>query len=190
MIEKIVLTNFQCHEKLVLNLDPGINVIVGESDQGKSAIIRALYWVSQNSPSGDSFIHWDAEECSVFIKANKSKIKKIKGKKQNTYLVDDQEFNAFGQNVPEEVTQALKLYPINFQRQLDQPYWFMETPGALTKKLNEMINLAQIDDVMASAAKKTKQSKTILANDEQRLKEATAELESNAWIPEFVEAGE
>lgn len=55
-ITKIVLENFQSHKYNEFNLDKGLNVFVGETRQGKSAILRAFYWVYENKPSGKSFI--------------------------------------------------------------------------------------------------------------------------------------
>ena len=44
-IKKIILQNFQSHKYSIVELDEQLNVIVGPSDSGKSAIIRALKWV-------------------------------------------------------------------------------------------------------------------------------------------------
>ena len=44
MIDKIKIENIQSHKNTELNLSNGINVIVGSSNNGKSAILRALYW--------------------------------------------------------------------------------------------------------------------------------------------------
>jgi exonuclease SbcC len=52
MITQLNITNFQSHVKSVLKLSPGINVICGPSDSGKSAIIRGLRWVIENQPTG------------------------------------------------------------------------------------------------------------------------------------------
>ncbi|MFR9297315.1 MAG: AAA family ATPase, partial [Aedoeadaptatus pacaensis] len=43
-IEKIILVNFQSHVYSELSLSRGVNVIVGPSDSGKTAIMRALRW--------------------------------------------------------------------------------------------------------------------------------------------------
>lgn len=55
-IKKIVLENFQSHKYNEFELNDGLNVFVGETRQGKSAILRAFYWVYENKPSGKSFI--------------------------------------------------------------------------------------------------------------------------------------
>lgn len=48
IIEKIVLENFQSHERSEYELKQGLNVFMGKSSSGKSAIQRALAWVYEN----------------------------------------------------------------------------------------------------------------------------------------------
>lgn len=47
-IEKIVLENFQSHQYSEYELQKGLNVFIGKSSSGKSAIQRALAWVYEN----------------------------------------------------------------------------------------------------------------------------------------------
>jgi predicted phosphodiesterase len=76
-LERLVLENFQSHLRTELKLVPGLNVILGESNQGKSAIIRALHWLlfneppcysgcrsSESAPEAD-FVRADSEFCRV-----------------------------------------------------------------------------------------------------------------------------
>lgn len=44
-LRRLVLENFQSHAYTELELASGLNVILGESNQGKSAIVRALRWL-------------------------------------------------------------------------------------------------------------------------------------------------
>jgi exonuclease SbcC len=55
MIDSLSIQNFQSHEKTELEFDEGINIIIGQSDSGKSAILRALNWVVNNKPNGEAF---------------------------------------------------------------------------------------------------------------------------------------
>jgi len=45
MINSLTIQNFQSHKNTTLEFDNGINIIIGQSDSGKTAIIRALNWV-------------------------------------------------------------------------------------------------------------------------------------------------
>ena len=55
MITKIEIKNFQSHKHTVIDFSNGVNVIIGSSDCGKSAIIKAMRWCITNSPAGNSF---------------------------------------------------------------------------------------------------------------------------------------
>ena len=66
-IKNLRIINFQSHKNTTMNFSNGLNVIVGESDVGKTAIIRALKWVLFNEPKGASFINRDSDECIVEI---------------------------------------------------------------------------------------------------------------------------
>ena len=48
MIKSLHIQNFQSHKKTTLKFHKGINVVIGQSDSGKSAIIRALNWTINN----------------------------------------------------------------------------------------------------------------------------------------------
>jgi Calcineurin-like phosphoesterase. len=47
-ITKIVLENFQSHEYTEIDCSPKLNVFVGKSRQGKTAILRALSWIYED----------------------------------------------------------------------------------------------------------------------------------------------
>lgn len=51
-ISKVILENFQSHKYTELDLSKGFNVLIGESRQGKSAVIRAIRWVFENKVPG------------------------------------------------------------------------------------------------------------------------------------------
>ncbi len=56
-IKKVRIQGFQSHLDSTFTLSPGLNVITGPSDAGKTAIIRALRWLAFNEPQGEAFIH-------------------------------------------------------------------------------------------------------------------------------------
>ena len=69
MLSCLSIENFQSHEHSFLEFSKGINVITGSSDSGKTAILRALYWIIWNRPQGDSFKSWwgGDTKCSLVI---------------------------------------------------------------------------------------------------------------------------
>jgi DNA repair exonuclease SbcCD nuclease subunit len=58
-ITKIEAENFMSYKNLDLDLDPGLNTIRGESNTGKTSILRLIKWVQYGEPRGSDFIsHW------------------------------------------------------------------------------------------------------------------------------------
>lgn len=55
-VKSIDIENFQSHENTHIDFDMGLNIIIGESNNGKSSILRAMDWVVDNQPLGTDFI--------------------------------------------------------------------------------------------------------------------------------------
>ena len=147
MIQELKIRNFQSHRKSVLKFHEGVNVITGSSDCGKSAIIRALKWLVWNRPGGDAFRSNWGGDTNVSIKLDDgTKIYRSKGS-VNLYEVNDTEFTAFGQDVPEEIQQLLNLTEVNIQQQLDSPFLLTETPGNVASHFSKV---ARIDKINAT----------------------------------------
>ncbi len=146
MIQKLRIRNFQCHKRLDLDLDPGVNAVVGPSDVGKSAIIRALYWLAFNEPGGTAFrSHWGGRTVVDAVLDDGTVVRRVRSDKDNFYQVGEQKYRGFGRKVPQEVQRALNLTDLNFHRQLDSPFLLADTPTQVAKRLNSIANLEAVD---------------------------------------------
>ena len=56
-IQEVTIEGYQSHTNSTFRLSPGLTVITGPSDAGKTAIIRALRWFAFNEPTGEAFLH-------------------------------------------------------------------------------------------------------------------------------------
>ena len=54
-IQEVTIEGYQSHTNSTFRLSPGLTVITGPSDAGKTAIIRALRWFAFNEPTGEAF---------------------------------------------------------------------------------------------------------------------------------------
>lgn len=178
MVKSLKIQNFQSHKDSTFNFSNGVNVIVGQSDSGKSSIIRALNWVVFNRPSGDSFKRYGSKKTSVDIDG----IVRAKGKYNSYAIADNEPFKAFGQNVPDEIRSILNLDPINFQFQHDPPFLLSQSPGEVAKYLNEIVSLEKIDDSLAHANKRIKQVKNNIDYKEEEISQLETELVEYNWI--------
>lgn len=143
MINQLRIINFQSHKDTTLNFSPEVNVIIGPSDSGKTAIIRTIKWVSRNRPSGEAFRSRWGGDTEVHL-TTETTISRIRGKK-NMYLINDTPLEAFKSDVPIEVQDNLKLGEINLQSQLDSPFLLSSTPSEVAQHFNKVANLSEID---------------------------------------------
>lgn len=184
LLHSIRLINFQKHEDTKIVLDRGITSIEGRTDVGKSSILRALRWVCLNDFGGDEFIREGATQTEVHLvfAENKTRyvVKRVKGGRENVYYLDDKEFKAFGQSVPKEIATLLRVSDINFQAQHDAPFWFSETAGEVSRKLNAVIDLSVIDtslSAVASALRTAQERKVFCQEQFEASKAQLSELE-------------
>jgi DNA repair protein SbcC/Rad50 len=154
MISSVKLQNFQSHKETEIQFSKGVNVIVGQSDCGKTAILRALRWVFTNRPGGDEFrSFWGGETCVTVTLTDGTIITRSKDKSNNLYTLDDTEFTAFGTDVPQEIIKALNIDEINLQGQLDAPFLLSETSGNVAQHFNKVARLDKIDKGLSAVQK-------------------------------------
>lgn len=192
MIHSLHLKNFESHRNTNLVFSKGINIITGESDHGKSSIIRGLYWIKDNQPSGASMVSfWNRDKKGNPKKATFSemeingqtvtRIKSSEGVK-NGYIVGDNKLDAVGQKVPEEVTSVLNLSDINVQYQFDRPFLLDDSPLEVARFFNRTIRLDQIDRVLSKAAIMRKRLNAEIKSLEFNIDTANAQIKKFDWI--------
>jgi exonuclease SbcC len=148
MINEVELINFQKHKKSVLKFAKGLNIITGQSDQGKSAIIHSLYWLFFNKPSGTEFVNWDSNECSVKATIGNDTITRMRTNSTNSYKVNDVDFDAVRSNVPDEIREIINITETNVHLQDDAYFLLSQQPGELARMLNNVVGLTKIDSSM------------------------------------------
>lgn len=181
-IQRVQIKNFQAHRSLDLQLDPYITTILGPSDVGKSALLRAIRWVCSNKPGGKGFITKGARMAKVRIQVDGVTIERRRGPSKNEYRVDGEVFRSFSTEPPRAVTNILRIEDDQFQRQHGHAFWLELTGGALSKRLNEIIDLEVIDAALSEASKRTKSAKTVLSGYKGMLEDAQDAAKSLRWI--------
>lgn len=161
MIDQFEIVNFQAHQLSNLEFDPGVNVIQGTSNSGKSSIIRALRWLILNQPRGDSFKRHDIKKtedvAATIVKYDGTVVSRCRNSKVNEYFLEDTEkdsdlvFEALRSNVPEEISTALNLTALNIQSQFTPHFLLADTPGEVARTLNQYTGLEVIDRVLKAA---------------------------------------
>ena len=144
------IQNFQAHKDITLELGR-VTTITGATDKGKSSILRALRWLVQNRPRGYGFIRHGSKQTRVEVEVDSHTIaREREGESLNFYYLDGQKLTAFGNEVPADVADLLNMSDVNFQGQHDPPFWFMESSGEVSRRLNQIVDLSLIDSTLAS----------------------------------------
>lgn len=183
MIKSIHLKNLQSHKDSLLEFHPGVNVIVGTTDSGKSAILRGFRLVALNKPSGDGFrSHWGGDT-EVEVQTEENIVTRLKTNSKNLYIVNGEKLAAFGrEKVPEEVERALNLSNTNLQRQSDGAFLISETAGAVAAHFNSIVNLEVIGETTKKIQKLVTSAKTAIETKIEDRKTKLKELEGFEYL--------
>jgi len=184
MINKATIKNFQSLRDCSIEFSPGINTITGPSDEGKSAILRALRWALLNMPKGDHFRTFDTKKTSVELELDDGTITRIKGSSENAYVINGTTHRAFGTQPPEEALSLHNLTEINIQRQTDGYFWFSLTPAEVSKRLNDIVDLSLLDVASTNINKRQRQVNQKLKWVQERLAEAREKKKELNFIKE------
>lgn len=191
MIRKITLHNIQSHKDSELELDKGINVIIGSSNNGKSAILRGLYWAKYNRPLGiDTLLsHWaydnkgnQKDDMLVTLENEYGVVTRKRTKNDNQYIVNDKILNVVKSDIPEEVSSTLRLSDTNIQKQLDSPFLLSNTSGEVAKYFNKVVRLDVIDRVLTNAESKRRKTKNDIETTSEDIELLENKVKDFDWI--------
>ena len=203
-IKKVELHNFQSHEYTEMEFDRGLNVILGNSDVGKTAILRAIKWSLYNEPKGDYFIRQGEKDVSCKVTfSNGVIVERLKTPSKNSYfLVDasgnEMRFEGFGIDVPKEITDVTNMYKVsldnsnnktilNIAEQLDGPFLLNDQASLRASAIGRLIGVNYVDDALRTVVrdnKRTNQEIVELIKNKEDLKK---QLDEFSYIKEYKE---
>lgn len=188
MIRELRLKNFQKHKTRRIQFGPGINLIVGPTDGGKSAVFRALKWLALHGAGTQYTTHGETEmRVGVLHYDDQNQlypITRFRNTKENGYQCGDRKFVAVGNNQPEIVSQVLGLSEINFQAQHDPPFLLGMSPGQVAREINKIVDLSKIDIIQARIKSASTLVRTNLLAEEPKVAAAKTALEALEWVPD------
>ena len=156
-LKVLELKNFQKHKNLRLELSPGLNIIAGPTDSGKSSIFRAISWLLTNRPRGiDAYKTYEARgPISVVAEFDDGSVERIKGTKENSYVLiksgDATTFDCVRSDVPEEIREFLRIPGFVVQGQHDPYYLLQSSPGEIVREIQRLVDLDIISSVIQAA---------------------------------------
>ena len=197
MIKQLIIKNFQGFTYTVFDFVDGLNIIKGENNTGKSALYRALQWCLENKAKRalsriKNKRAGSEEEMSVeVIFEGGLSIKRIyldsQKEKFQGYVLKVQEtetfYNAIGNNVPEEIAELTKMSDLNFQTQHASFFLINETSGKVSKFLNDLMGLDQINKIMHQAKSVLFDTENSLNNSIKTLRKNEEEYKKLSFVP-------
>lgn len=201
MIKKITIKNRQCHADTELEFHPFVNAIIGDSDSGKTSILRNLDWIFNNENSAVRYgSYWArkkkkdklelTDEMSANIEIDEdTTTTRSRDKDNNTYTLlsagKKQLFEAVGLNVPEEITEALNISEVNFQKQRDKAFLIEEGPTEAAKFLNKTVKLDLIGEVLGRGENSRLKLNREINSLEESITEANGKIKGLSWIDDM-----
>jgi energy-coupling factor transporter ATP-binding protein EcfA2 len=184
---KLTVNNFQIHKSKTVDIPEGeTTYLEGDSDIGKSALLRAMRWIGENKPDGGSFVTFKTPRGTtslVKLEDAGHVVERERGKSKNAYRLDGETFEAFGRTVPEPVAKFLNLSPYAFQLQGEVPFLIGASPTDAAKILSDACGLGVIDTAAAfvrgkktAAEAEIRKSEILLESAQGRLTQATEQL--------------
>lgn len=155
---KVSIKDYQIIKQAVLDFEPGLTVLVGPSNNGKSSIVKAIKAALYTEP-GSTPIRHGAKFYLVGIQDNGHVIAYQKKDGSSKYLVDGKSYSKFGVNTPEEVSNALNIkelvlngnkVQLNFWDQMDKPFLLDKSAGELFKFIVDSGENDQLSSVLKS----------------------------------------
>lgn len=170
MLKKLTVQNFQSHENTEIIFSPKVTVITGKSQSGKTAILRALNWLINSRPRGFRFhSHFADDPTRIELEVDNKLIVHEKSKTKEKYnLIKNIALGFIGSEVPDEIINLLNFTEINMQGQLDQPFLITSSPGEITRVINRVTKLDEVDDWIRNVTSQvnTANSQISLVQDE------------------------
>lgn len=188
MIKKVNIHAFQCWEEQTLDFHNGVNIIAGTSDNGKSALLRAIIWCLTNRPLGKSFVTNGCKEgeCAVEIEFDDCVVERQLGK-DGGYTLDGEKYKAVGKQVPDDVASAMNIQPVNIQQQHDPPFLLSESSAEVARRLNEVADLQLIDLSLSNAKKAVTNTTKAIERTESNAAKYRVDLEEYEDLDELLE---
>jgi DNA repair exonuclease SbcCD ATPase subunit len=179
----------------------GINLIVGSSDAGKSAILRAINFVFHNNLKGDSFIRHGSSECRVTIKFSDGvEVTRIKGGDVNSYTLTDLEgdkhtFAKIGTSVPDEIKKHLgqpplddKKRPISYADQMSNLFLVDLSSTDLPRTLSELTGIQNLQTAAETLSKNARSFDRIIKDKTDKITKLENDLEEYSYVAKDLEA--
>ncbi len=192
-LKTLILRDFQLHTHTVIDFTDGLNAIVGSSDNGKTAILRALSWALFNEPIESEIVQHNKKHCEVEIHFQDGGIFiRKKGKNLNRAEIkrpEDEQFTVFknfADKYPEELVEFLgnppkseRLGNIPYSKQSKKLFIIDESPTHLPGILADLIGVSDIEEAARKTAGDSKSFDKTIKSLEKEIEDIAKQIDEN-----------
>lgn len=202
MLTRVELFCFQAHEYLDLPIGK-LTTLVGPSNSGKSAVLRAVAGMLRNDSVGPFVRHGAANLRVVLHLQDGHKVEWEKGKDKNGYVLHrpdgtESKYQKVGTAVPDEVAEVLRMGPItledgskahvNLHEQADKPFLVFDTPASVAKVFGELTSAGKLFSAANEGNRRNREDKKTKSIRQEDLEQLSVELEAYAGLDAQVES--
>ena len=185
-IKSLRLINFRSHKDALVEFSPGVNIITGENDSGKTNILRGVNLVVNNRPSGEEYRSNWGGDTEVLLDVGGKTVGRHRTDSKNMYTLtgEKEPFKAFGTGVPDIIKQHLNISPVNIAFQLDGPFLLGKNPPDVARYFNNVVDLNVIDSTISNIASTLRGERTALKAKKEDEESLTEKLKAYDWLAE------
>lgn len=192
MLTQVSITNFQSLQKVNVLLGP-VTVVVGPSNTGKSALVRALQAWAFNQ-TGTDFISKGAKFTSITVDCGEEVTwtKKLTGGAEYT-IGSGQVYTKLGTTVPPDVEEITNVHRIDidglkmtpqFAGQFDSPFLLTESAAKAARVIAKVTHLDVVMTAAAAANKDLRRGKQKYDSVVEQLSSRQEAAEAYLTLPE------
>lgn len=174
---RVKVKDFNCIKEAEFQFNPGLTILQGESNGGKSSVFRAIENTIFNQ-SGTGNVQHGKQFYIVGIENNDHKVVFKKGKAGGVYKVDVVEYSKVGVGQLDQVAEALGIREtvlagekirLNFWSQMGYPFLLDRSPGQLYKFIVDSSESESLSSVLKDISKDIKDTNASIVTNDSKL---------------------
>lgn len=205
-IEKVHVEGYQSLYDVEFELGQ-LTVFVGEGDQGKSAIVRALGgWAANESVDGEgdnaNVVSWDGRKnLCVTVSVDGKMVKWVKGGGKNQYKIEDMHgidtFDKVGLGVPTKVVDLTGIRDISLEKgdsfwvqiadQFDAPFLLGSDSTQLSKLFSIITHIDELNSASLNVQREEKRLKSSVQTQQESCEARKRKIVALTGVEELAE---
>lgn len=181
---KLHIENFQAISDIEMDFEKGINIIVGQSNSGKTSVLRAIDTLVNNGSGSAEFIKRGTKQTSVEMDYNGNNIKWNRTPKEIEYSINGEKFLKVGS------TDLFKLLPDNgfvrdpqgeFSNLEDEwtlPFPFYKSGSEIFKLFENIFSVSDSARILKCMKESEDENKRALKDSEKEIEHVNLKIDS------------